>query len=63
LKVGYDNWFLRFFSPTIQFEYDLESWRALWYRGISMVPKKDNKSVEIVATYDYPYPPPCWLQS
>jgi hypothetical protein len=57
LKVELDNWFLRLFSPTIQFEYDLESRRVLWYRGVSMVSNQDNKSVEVVTTYDYPYPP------
>ena len=53
LVVELDNWFLRLFTPNVQVEYDLESRRLLWYRGISMVPNKDNQNVEVVTTYDY----------
>ena len=57
LVVELDNWFLRLFTPNVQVEYDLKSRRLLWYRGISMVPNKENKSVEVVTTYDYHQPP------
>jgi hypothetical protein len=57
LVVELDNWFLRLFTPNVQIEYDLGSRRLLWYRGISMVPNKDNKNVEVVTTYDYLQPP------
>lgn len=53
LVVELDNWFLRLFTPNVQVEYDLESRRLLWYRGISMVSNKDNKNVEVITTYDY----------
>jgi len=53
LVVELDNWFLRLFTPDVQVEYDLDSRRLLWYRGISMVSNKDNKNVEVVTTYDY----------
>jgi hypothetical protein len=54
LVVELDNWFLRLFAPNIEVEFDLNSRRLLWYRGISMVSNKDNKNIEIVTTYDYP---------
>ena len=54
LIVELDNWFLRLFTPNIQVEYDLEHRRLLWYRGVSMVPNKDNKNIEVVTSYDYP---------
>lgn len=57
LVVELDNWFLRLFTPNVQVEYDLKSRRLLWYRGISMVPNEENKSVEVVTTYDYHQPP------
>ena len=57
LVVELDNWFLRLFTPNIQVEYDLKNRRLLWYRGISMVADEDNKSVEVVTTYDYHQPP------
>ena len=57
LVVELDNWFLRLFTPNVQIEYDLASRRLLWYRGISMVPNKNNKNVEVVTTYDYHQPP------
>ena len=57
LKVELDNWFLRLFSPTIQFEYDLESRQVLWYRGVAMVSNEDRETVEVVTTYTYPQKP------
>ena len=57
LKVELDNWFLRLFSPTIQFEYDLETRQVLWYRGVAMVSNKDRQNVEVVTTYSYPQKP------
>lgn len=57
LKVELDNWFLRLFSPNVEVEYEIDTRRLLWYKGISMVSNKDNQNVEVVTTYDYSQPP------
>ena len=57
LAVELKNWFMRLFAPKIEVEYDLDTRRLLWYRGISMVSNKENKNVEVVTTYDYSQQP------
>jgi hypothetical protein len=57
LVVELDNWFMRLFAPKIEVEYEMDTRRLLWYRGISMVSNKENKNVEVVTTYDYSQEP------
>lgn len=57
LVVELNNWFMRLFAPNVEVEYEMDTRRLLWYRGISMVSNKEDKNVEVVTTYDYSQQP------
>jgi len=54
VRLEIDNWFLRFFAPYVEADYDLKSRKLLQYRGISNL--ADPKGDHPVVTIDYEYP-------
>jgi hypothetical protein len=57
LVVELNNWFMRLFAPNVEVEYEMDTRRLMWYRGVSMVSNKEDKNVEVVTTYDYSQQP------
>ncbi len=53
VRIEPDNWFLRLFTPHVEAEYDLNTRRLLYYRGLSMIADKSGKTFEVAVAYDY----------